>query len=56
MVEIYINNTLLDVPADGVNFPLNYSIADIKEPEKRKQSFSKTIVLPSTKTNKVLLI
>lgn len=51
MVEIYINNTLLDLPEEGVAFPLNYSIADIREPEKRKQSFSKTIVLPSSKTN-----
>lgn len=51
MVEIYIDNTLLDMPEEGVNFPLNYSIADIKQPDKRQQSFSKTIVLPSTKTN-----
>ena len=50
MVEIYISGTLLDT-SDEVTFPLNYSIADIKEPEKRKQSFSKTITLPSSKTN-----
>lgn len=51
MVEIYINDTLLDLPEEGVAFPLNYSIADIREPAKRQQSFSKTVTLPSSKTN-----
>jgi hypothetical protein len=50
MVEIYINNTLLDTEGSET-FPLNYSIADIRNPEKRTQSFSKTISLPSTKVN-----
>jgi len=53
VVEIYIDNTLLDT-SDAVAFPLNFSIADIREPSKRQQSFSKTISLPSSDANNKL--
>jgi hypothetical protein len=36
---------------EGVDIPLNYTILDIRQPEKRKTNFSKTIVLPGTKNN-----
>lgn len=36
---------------EGVEIPLNYTILDIREPEKRKTNFSKTIKLPGTKKN-----
>jgi hypothetical protein len=35
----------------GIPFPLNYSIADIKEPQKRKRNFSRTVDLVGTQTN-----
>ena len=54
MVEIFIKIDSafkkLDIK-EGVQFPITYSITDIAQPEKRKQSFSKTIQLPSTKVN-----
>jgi len=36
---------------DDLPISLNYSIADIREPDKRRASFSKTINLPGTKNN-----
>lgn len=36
---------------DDIQFPLNYSILDIRQPDKRKSDFSKTISLPGTKNN-----
>ena len=36
---------------EGVDIPLNYTILDVRQPEKRKTNFSKTIVLPGTKNN-----
>lgn len=39
---------------DDVVFSLNYQIADIREPEKRQPSYSKTINIPGTKTNNKL--
>lgn len=36
---------------EGVATPLNYSISDIREPNKRKRNFSKEIVLPGTMNN-----
>lgn len=44
----------LDVQ-DGSQVPLNISIADIKDIQKRTGSFSKTITLPGTKNNNLLL-
>ena len=36
---------------DNVNIPITYNILDIREPEKRKTSWSKTITIPGTKNN-----
>ncbi len=48
--ELYINNLSADL-GEGVSAPLNFQIADIKEPTKRNSHFSKTIKLPGTKRN-----
>jgi hypothetical protein len=48
--NIYINGTLVDVN-DDVNLSFTYTIADIREPEARQASYSKTITLPASKTN-----
>lgn len=52
--ELYINGLAADT-ADGLSMPLNFQIADIKEPENRKSNFSKTIRLPGTKRNNAIL-
>lgn len=36
---------------EDVAIPLNYTILDVREPDKRKTNFSKTIRLPGTKNN-----
>jgi hypothetical protein len=36
---------------DDVAIPITYTILDIREPEKRKTSWSKTITIPGTKNN-----
>ena len=36
---------------EDTDIPLNYTIMDIREPDKRKTNFSKTIVLPGTTNN-----
>ena len=36
---------------DDTSIPLNYRIMDVREPEKRKTNFSKTITIPGTKGN-----
>jgi hypothetical protein len=38
-----------------VPVPINYAISDIRDPQKRTGSFSKTITLPGTKNNNSLL-
>lgn len=38
-----------------VPVPINYAISDIRDPQKRTGSFSKTITLPGTKNNNKLL-
>jgi hypothetical protein len=50
MTELYINGILADVDGN-IPFPINYSIADIKNPEKRKRSASKAVKLPGTQNN-----
>lgn len=50
MVDIVINGTRVDT-YENMPMSLNYSIADIRNPEKRNTSFSKTIKLPGSKTN-----
>lgn len=48
--RLVVDNVELDLDK-GIPFPLNFSIADIKEPEKRKRNFSKKVTLPGTPTN-----
>ena len=36
---------------DDIPYSLNYSIADVREPDKRNASFSKTITIPGSKNN-----
>jgi hypothetical protein len=36
---------------DNVSIPITYTILDIREPEKRKTSWSKTITIPGSKNN-----
>ena len=38
---------------DDVSTPLNYAISDIRTPEKRDASYSKTIKVPGTKGNNI---
>lgn len=49
--ELYINGFKVDLSND-IPFPISFSIADIKNPESRKRSISKTIVLEGTQNNK----
>jgi hypothetical protein len=46
--ELYINSTIIPLKED-VPVPVTYAIADIREPDKRKSSISKTITIPGTK-------
>lgn len=48
--ELICGNVTLDL-SEVVPVPISYSIADVKEPSKRKKSFSKEITLPATMTN-----
>ena len=51
---IYQSSGTIDL-YDDVPMSLNYSIADIKEPEKRNADYSKTITVPGTNNNNHLL-
>jgi len=48
--ELYIKGKQIDLDSDVV-FPLTFSQADAKNPEKRKRNASKTIVVPGTNHN-----
>jgi hypothetical protein len=50
MIKVYINNEQIDIN-DGISLALTYAIADIKEPEKRNTTFSKTAYAPGTQLN-----
>jgi hypothetical protein len=50
MTEIFVNNVKIDL-TENVPVPLTFSVADITQPDKRNTAFSKTIVVPSSKTN-----
>lgn len=50
MVDIRIEGRVLDV-FEGLDFSFNYSIADIRDPNKRNTEYSKTIKCPSTGNN-----
>lgn len=53
VTEIVINNTSVDV-YKNIPISLNFSVADIRNPEKRNTSFSKTITIPGSKKNNLL--
>lgn len=46
--ELFINSTIIPLRED-IPVPVTYSIADIREPDKRKSSISKTITIPGSK-------
>lgn len=50
MGEVVIEGRRLDVK-DGLDFSFNYSIADVRDPNKRSTEYSKTIKCPSTPSN-----
>lgn len=52
--EIYIGGVLVDSYEDISIASLNFSVADLKDPDKRNTSYSKTIVLPGSKANNKL--
>lgn len=39
---------------DDIAYSLNYAIADIREPDKRNSSYSKTIKIPGSKSNNII--
>lgn len=53
MINLFVNNVLMDL-SDDFDLLITRSIADIKNPEQRTSDWSKTVVLPGTKTNNVL--
>ena len=53
--RLVVNGYELDL-SDNIAVPLNLSITDIKEPEKRKRSFSKTLTLEGTSNNMTFFI
>ena len=53
--RLIVNGYELDLSQD-IAVPLNLSITDIKEPEKRKRSFSKTLTLEGTSNNLAFFI
>jgi hypothetical protein len=48
--QLIVNDFELDL-SSAVAVPLNFAIADIKEPQKRRRSFSKSITLEGTQNN-----
>lgn len=53
--RLVVNGYELDL-SDNIAVPLNLSITDIKEPEKRKRSFSKILTLKGTSNNMAFFI
>jgi hypothetical protein len=53
--RLVVNGYELDL-SESIAIPLNLSITDIKEPEKRKRSFSKTLTLEGTSNNMAFFI
>jgi hypothetical protein len=48
--QLIVNDFELDL-SDSIAVPLNFAIADIKEPQSRRRSFSKSITLEGTQNN-----
>lgn len=53
MAEVLIEGIRLDTK-EGLDFSFNYSIADVRDPNKRSTEYSKTIKCPGTKNNDLL--
>lgn len=53
--RLVVNGYELDL-SESIAVPLNLSITDVKEPEKRKRSFSKTLTLEGTSNNMAFFI
>jgi len=51
--EVLVEGRRLDIK-DGLDFSFNYSIADVRDPNKRNTEYSKTIICPSTTSNDIL--
>ena len=51
MNELESEGYLLDL-SENIPIPMNFAIADVKEPSKRKRNFSKTVDLPDTINNR----
>jgi hypothetical protein len=51
--EVLVEGRRLDIK-DGLDFSFNYSIADVRDPNKRNTEYSKTIICPSTASNDIL--
>lgn len=49
----YVDYYSMDL-AEDFPYSLNYSIADVRHPESRNSSFSKTIKIPGTKANNII--
>lgn len=52
MTELESNGFYLDL-AENIPIPVNYAIADVKDPSKRKRNYTKTIDLPDTSVNRL---
>jgi hypothetical protein len=48
--RLIINGINVDIDK-GIPMPINFELADVKEPEKRKRNISKTISIPLTQSN-----
>ena len=53
--RLVVNGYDIDL-SESIAVPLNLSITDVKEPEKRKRSFSKTLTLEGTSNNMAFFI
>jgi len=49
--ELIVNSVSLDL-SEKIPVPITFAIADVKDPSKRKQSFSKQVKLPDTMVNR----
>ena len=50
-LRLKLNNVFVEVDAEGIEIPLTLSVADMKQPDKRKTSSSKTITIQGTQNN-----
>lgn len=50
MAEVIVEGRRLDIK-EGLDFSFNYSIADVRDPNKRSTEYSKTIICPGTPSN-----